>query len=142
MLTSAAESALLADAMRAAHDRSQSAPRPPERADRTPANPVATAAEGARWSGAPPAVVAEDVRLDDRLVIAPVTGTFFPAFTDVSAEHPGVVAVGDEIGVLVQAGDKHPVVSPFTGQLMGMLAMPGERIREHQPVAWLTIADD
>ena len=56
--------------------------------------------------------------------------------------HPGgVVAAGDEIGLLVQAGDKHPVVSPFTGQLMRMLAMPGERIREHQPVAWLTITD-
>ena len=85
-------------------------------------------------------VVAEDVGFEERLVIAPVTGTFFPAFTEVSAEHPGSVAVGDEIGVLVQSGDKHPVLSPFTGQLMGMLAMPGERVREHQPVAWLAIA--
>lgn len=129
--------------MRAALDRSLRALRPPERAHRTPANPAPTAppAEGAHAGEAPAAVVAEDVDLADRLVIAPVTGTFFPAFTEVSAEHPGVVAVGDEIGVLVQAGDKHPVVSPFTGQLMGMLAMPGERIREHQPVAWLSIAE-
>ena len=86
-------------------------------------------------------MVAEDVSLDERLIVAPVTGTFFPAFTEVSTAHPGIVAAGDEIGVLVQSGDKHPVVSPFTGRLMGMLAMPGERVREHQPIAWLTLAD-
>ena len=88
------------------------------------------------------AVVAEDVWLDERLVVAPLTGTFFPAFTEVSAEQPGIVVVGDEIGVLVQSGDKYPVASPFTGRLMGMLAMPGERVREYQPIAWLTSADD
>ena len=116
--------------MRADSADSQRAPRLPERAHQPP--PSARTAVG---------VVAEDVTLDERLVIAPVTGTFFPAFTEVSAEHPGVVAIGDEIGVLVQSGDKHPVISPFTGQLMGMLAMSGERVRAHQPVAWLTTAD-
>jgi biotin carboxyl carrier protein len=87
-------------------------------------------------------VMAEDVVVDERLIVAPVAGTFFPAFTEVSAAHPGIVALGDEIGVLVQSGDKHPVTSPFTGRLMGMLAMPGERVRIHQPIAWLTTSDD
>lgn len=87
-------------------------------------------------------VLAEDVLLDERLIVASTAGTFFPAFTEVSAEHPGIVAVGDEIGVLVQSGDKHTVTSPFTGRLMGMLAMPGERVRMYQPIAWLTTADD
>ncbi len=87
-------------------------------------------------------VVAEDVELPERLVISPVAGMFFPAFTEVSAEQPGMVAVGDEIGVVVQTGEKHPVTSTFTGRVMGMLAMPGERVRMHQPVAWLSIIDD
>jgi biotin carboxyl carrier protein len=87
-------------------------------------------------------VLAEDIDLPERLVISPVAGMFFPAFTEVSSEHPGMVAVGDEIGVVVQTGEKHLVTSSFTGRVMGMLAMPGERVRKHQPVAWLSILDD
>jgi hypothetical protein len=33
------------------------------------------------------------------------------------------------------------VHSPFTGELLGLLAAPGERVRAYQPVAWLTTAD-
>ena len=33
-----------------------------------------------------------------------------------------------------------PVCSPFRGMLIGMLAQPGERLREGQPVAWLRVA--
>ena len=87
-------------------------------------------------------VQADDLDLVERLVIAPAAGVFFPAFTDVSAEHPGIVAIGDEIGMLVQTGEKHLVTSPFTGSLLGMLAQPGERVRMYQPVAWLTTADE
>jgi biotin carboxyl carrier protein len=86
--------------------------------------------------------VAEAVWIDERLVVAPVAGAFFPAFTEVSPANPGMVAVGDEIGVVVQSGDKHAVTSPFTGRLIGMLALPGERVRAAQPVAWLYTADD
>ena len=84
-------------------------------------------------------VHADDLDLVERLVVAPVAGVFFPAFTDVSAASPGMVAIGDEIGVMVQSGEKHPVASPFTGELLGMLAQPGERLRRYQPIAWLTI---
>ena len=38
-----------------------------------------------------------------------------------------MVAIGDEVGVLVRSGEKHLVISPFTGELLGMLAEPGER---------------
>ena len=49
---------------------------------------------------------------------------------------------GDEVGVVVRNGEKHPVTSPFTGELLGLLAASGERVRAYQPVAWLTTADD
>jgi biotin carboxyl carrier protein len=87
-------------------------------------------------------VRADQVDMVERLIIAPAAGVFFPAFTDVSAENPGMVAIGDEIGMLVQAGEKHLVTSPFTGSLLGMLAQPGERVRQHQPLAWLTLSDE
>jgi biotin carboxyl carrier protein len=124
--------------MRADHDDAQRVPRGLAGSARRPTPAPAVAPRDA----AAEQVCAEDLALDERLVIAPVTGTFFPAFTDVSTEHPGIVAAGDEIGVLVQTGEKHAITSPFTGRLMGMLAMPGERVRMHQPVAWLTTFDD
>jgi biotin carboxyl carrier protein len=43
---------------------------------------------------------------------------------------------------VVRNGEKHPVTSPFTGELLGLLAASGERVRAYQPVAWLTTADD
>ncbi|HET6951924.1 MAG TPA: hypothetical protein VFI47_16200 [Acidimicrobiales bacterium] len=85
---------------------------------------------------------AESVHLVERLVVAPVAGVFFPTFTEVSPDEPGVVAAGDQIGFVVHCGDKQIVDSPFTGRLLGLLAHPGERVRPEQPLAWLTTADD
>lgn len=88
------------------------------------------------------ACCAEELHVGERLITASMAGTFHPTFTDISVEKPVTVAVGDEIGVLVQSGEKHTVSCPFTGLLLGMLALPGERVRAHQPLAWLSIADD
>jgi hypothetical protein len=52
---------------------------------------------------------------------------------------PVMVAVDDVIGVVVRSGEKHPVRSCFTGLFLGLLVLPGERVRIHQPVAWLTL---
>ena len=57
-------------------------------------------------------VGADDIDLVERLVVAPVTGVFFPALTDVSATSPGMVATGDEVGVLVQSGREAPRHQP------------------------------
>jgi biotin carboxyl carrier protein len=32
-----------------------------------------------------------------------------------------------------------PVTSPHTGFLMGLLALPGERVRADQPLAWVRV---
>lgn len=87
-------------------------------------------------------VHAETVHVDERLIVSPVDGAFFPAFADLSPAHPGEVAIGDEIGVVVQTGEKHAITSHATGRLVGLLALPGERVRRYQPVAWLTVADE
>ena len=88
-----------------------------------------------------PEVSAEDVHLDERLVVSPRAGVFFPAYTEVRPDEAAMVAPGDEIGVVVQNGEKHPIHCPFTGQLMGLLAGSGQRVRAYEPVAWLTTAD-
>jgi hypothetical protein len=84
---------------------------------------------------------AEEVHLFERLITAHISGTFHPTFSDITVDNPVMIAIGDEIGVLVQSGEKHTVVSPFTGLLMGLMALPGERVQVHQPLAWLTTDD-
>lgn len=76
---------------------------------------------------------AEALEVTERLITAPFPGRFHPYCT------PGtVVAQGDPIGVLFRSDEKRAVVTPFAGLLMGLLVLPGERVRAGQPVAWLT----
>ena len=66
----------------------------------------------------------------ERLVVSPATGVF--------TRGPGVeagmtIAVGDVIGRV----GTHEVVSSFAGEVMGVLALEGERVGSRQPIAWL-----
>jgi biotin carboxyl carrier protein len=72
----------------------------------------------------------------ERMIVAPSVGVFRPHLV----ADGDVVDAGDEIGVLEGPGVSMPVCSPFRGKLIGMLAHPGERLREGQPVAWLRVA--
>jgi biotin carboxyl carrier protein len=45
------------------------------------------------------------------------------------------------VGVVHSSGEEVPVCSAFSGFFMGLLAHPGERVREGQPVAWLRAFD-
>jgi predicted deacylase len=78
----------------------------------------------------------------ERMIVAPTVGVFRPHVVHgTSGPQLGdVVDAGDEIGVLEGPGTSIPVCSPFRGMLIGMLAHPGERLREGQPVAWLRVA--
>jgi biotin carboxyl carrier protein len=72
----------------------------------------------------------------ERMIVAPSVGVFRPHLV-ADGDH---VDAGEEIGVLEGPGMSMPVCSPFRGKLIGMLAHPGERLREGQPVAWLRVA--
>jgi [acyl-carrier-protein] S-malonyltransferase len=73
----------------------------------------------------------EHLYVSERMVISPCAGVFEPT--------PVAVAEGDriEVGALVGKVGQEEVRSPFQGRLMGMLALPGERVQTGQPVAWL-----
>jgi len=66
----------------------------------------------------------------ERLVVSPANGVFQPG-EGITAGAP--VGVGHLIG---RVGD-HDVRSPFAGELMGILALEGERVTASQPIAWL-----
>lgn len=74
---------------------------------------------------------AEHLDVCERVVISPCAGWFEPT--------TAVVAVGAriEVGAMIGRVSRREVRSPFAGRFMAMLALPGERIRPGQPVAWL-----
>jgi len=81
----------------------------------------------------------ERLHLSERLVLSPATGVFSPAPAGDAAGTEGeVVGVGAVLGT-VNAGPSGEVEvrSAFTGWLMGLMVMPGERVAAGQPVAWL-----
>ncbi len=90
----------------------------------------ALAASTARPSAA---MEGEHLFATERLVVSPAAGIFE------SSEGVGAgatVGVGQLVG---RVGD-HEVRSPFAGELMGVLAVDGERVTASQPIAWLRTA--
>ena len=81
----------------------------------------------------------EALLVPERVIVAPAVGVFRP-LTSADNDEGDTVSEGQPIGVVEGPGTTTPVRSPFAGQLVGMLAHPGERLREGQPVAWLRVA--
>jgi biotin carboxyl carrier protein len=73
----------------------------------------------------------EQLHVCERVVISPCTGVFEPT--------PAAVAPGAriEVGTILGRVSRRDVPSLFAGRFMAMLALPGERVRTNQPVAWL-----
>ena len=78
-------------------------------------------------------------RLDvlERVVVSPATGRFTALPPQTVTTEGEIVLRGQAVGIVDGPGGAVRVESPFTGFLMGLLALPGERIREGEPVAWL-----
>ena len=66
----------------------------------------------------------------ERLVVSPAAGVFSPV-TDVTVGT--LIDVGRVLGTV---GD-HEVRSPFAGIVQNYIAVDGERVTPHQPIAWL-----
>ena len=81
----------------------------------------------------------EELGVPERVILAPALGVFRPSPPEVEAVEGKIVTEGQVVGVVEARGQALPVRSAFTGFLMGMLAHPGERVREGQPVAWLRV---
>lgn len=85
-------------------------------------------------------VHADHVDVPERLIVAPAAGVFRPQ-PGVPAAGGGTVATGQTLGAIEGIVGEVAVVSPHTGRLMGLLALPGERVRDRQPLAWLRVPD-
>ncbi len=76
------------------------------------------------------AIDGEHLFATERLVVSPAAGIFEAAE---NANPTATITVGQLLG---QVGT-HEVRSPFAGELMGVLALDGERVTASQPIAWL-----
>jgi biotin carboxyl carrier protein len=77
----------------------------------------------------------EGLLVPERMIVAPAVGVFRSADLGEGAH----LVAGQHVGMVDGPGTSTPVASPFAGRLVGMLAHPGERLREGQPVAWLRV---
>jgi [acyl-carrier-protein] S-malonyltransferase len=74
----------------------------------------------------------ERLYVSERLIISPCAGIF-----DLPAGTTGPAGPSVEIGDLLGLVSGTEVRSPFAGELMGVIAHPGERVQPGQPIAWL-----
>jgi hypothetical protein len=79
----------------------------------------------------------ENIDVIERVIVSPGVGTYQP----LDGQLPVNIDVGELIGHLTVAGsDQVPVHSPFRGQLIEVVAWPGERMAHRQRIAWVRIA--
>ncbi len=88
-------------------------------------------------AGATRHLAGEAMSIPERMIVAPGVGRFRLT----ALVYSGVLLeAGDQIGVIEGPASSHAVCSPFRGQLIGVLADTGERLRTGEPVAWLRAA--
>jgi biotin carboxyl carrier protein len=85
------------------------------------------------------AASAEEVHVPERLIAAPAAGVFHAAPPEVVTAEGEIVHAGQTVGSIEVTGGTVTVTSAHTGFLMGLLALPGERVRAEQPLAWLRV---
>jgi predicted deacylase len=71
----------------------------------------------------------------ERVVVSPSAGIFTPV-----RDPPSTVEIGATLGFVHANGTATPVISPFEGHLVSVVASEGERLTPHQRVAWLRAA--
>jgi biotin carboxyl carrier protein len=86
-----------------------------------------------------PPVSAEEVHVPERLIAAPAAGVFRAAPPEVVTTEGEIVHAGQVVGAIEVTGGEVTVTSAHTGFLMGLLALPGERVRAEQPLAWVRV---
>ena len=76
----------------------------------------------------------ETIGIQERVIVAPEIGRF--ELTSL-AFRGAFIEEGEELGVVIGPSTRRSIRSPFAGQIMGVMAHDGERLRVGQPVAWM-----
>lgn len=81
----------------------------------------------------------EPLSICERLVVSPISGRFMALSDQTSPSEGDLVVEGQTIGVVTRLDETLPVTTRFTGRFMGLMAQPGELLREGQPIAWVRV---
>ena len=73
----------------------------------------------------------------ERVVVAPGVGRFHPFPPETFATEGEWVEPGQALGEVRLNGTSVPVVSPFRGWVMGMLALDGQPVLEGEALFWV-----
>lgn len=79
----------------------------------------------------------ELLEVDVRLVVSPICGVFHQPAPPIEASAGGMIRRGDVVGEVHHTGGVTHVKSWLFGLLVEMLVVPGERVHDGQPVAWV-----
>ena len=77
----------------------------------------------------------EHLHVNERVVVSPAAGVFYPA-----DQVPQRLTRGTTVGFIRTSDEDIRVISPFDAELVTMVAEAGERLVAHQRVAWLRAA--
>lgn len=82
----------------------------------------------------------ERILIPERMIVSPADGVFRSNVNNDDLVGD-TINVDDVIGFVETVGQSIPITSPFSGVLHGMIAHSGERLRQHEPVAWLRVVE-
>jgi hypothetical protein len=75
-------------------------------------------------------ILGEITPIDERLIVSPCAGRFVPLPPKTFTTEGEWIERGDEIAQIHSGSRVIPVVSNFSGWVMGMLAIPGQPVQE------------
>lgn len=74
----------------------------------------------------------------ERVIVAPRTGRFRPLPPEVFTTEGEWVEPGQAIAEIAVGDDNVTVTSPFSGWMMGMLALPGQPVHAGEALFWVS----
>ncbi|MFN2488296.1 MAG: hypothetical protein ABR529_00845 [Actinomycetota bacterium] len=83
------------------------------------------------------ATVPEVTMIPERVVVAPCSGRFLPLPPEVFTSEGEWVEPGQPVAEVHSGSNRIEVRSPFRGWMMGMLALPGQPVREGEALFWV-----
>jgi biotin carboxyl carrier protein len=81
--------------------------------------------------------VPEFTVVPERVVVAPCSGRFVPLPPEVFTSEGEWIEPGQAVGRVQNGRTVVDVRSPFRGWMMGMLALPGQPVREGEALFWV-----
>lgn len=73
----------------------------------------------------------------ERVVISPAAGKFNPHPPEIFTTEGEWVEEGQTLGEIHNGAERVPVISAFTGWMMGMLAVPGQPVAAGDHLFWI-----